>query len=287
MSIYRDKPTSFVELHVQQLDPFPTLTGICAGYERGSWRAEGFGDYLFHYLAEFALTHAELEQLTHLTAHQVLRSAAKAVYETDEFNRRGEFGELMLHALVRQLFDSEPAVSKLYYKSSANDTVKGFDAVHIVAPPAGGDIELWLGEAKFYEDGRQAVRDVVRELKAHYDDDFLRAEFAVVTRYIDPTWEHSEALLELLDEHRSLDQIVDRLRVPVLITYDSETVGTYEECSADFLTAFEEEIRGLHDYFVNREMPPEILVHLLLVPLKSKREFVEALDAKLKAWQSI
>jgi Cap4 SAVED domain len=286
MSIYREKPTPFAEMHIQELDPFPTITGLCIGYERGEWRDLQFGDYLFHYLAEFALTHSELEQLTHVTAHQVLRSAAKAVYETDRFDRRGEFGELMLHALVRQLFDSEPAVSKLYYKDSANNTVKGFDAVHVVASPT-GQLELWLGEAKFYDDGRRAIRDVVTELKQHFEDGFLRSEFAVVTRFLDPTWEHSEALLDLLDEHRSLDQIVDRIRVPVLITYDSDLVGAYTECSAAYIEAFEKEIRDLHEYFSEKDFPPEILVHLLLVPLKSKREFVAALDAKLKAWQAI
>jgi hypothetical protein len=286
MSIYRDKPAPFLEVRVQELDPFPTVTGLCAGYERGRWRAEEFGDHLFDYLAEFALTHSELAKFSHLTARRLMQAAAKSVYASDKFARRGEFGELMLHALVRELFDSEPAVSKLFYKSSANDTVKGFDAVHVVAP-AEGELELWLGEVKFYEDGRSAIREVCAELKKHYEDGFLRSEFAVVTRYLDPTWEHAAALGELLDANTSLDQIVGRIRVPVLVTYDSSVLASHTSCSEAYVAGFAREISALRDYLGERELPAEILVHLLLVPLRSKREFVAALHSKLQAWQAI
>ncbi len=262
------------------------MTGLCAGYEGGTWRAGPFGDYLFDYLAEFALSHSELQRFTHLTARRLMQSAAKTVYETEKFSRRGEFGELMLHAVVRQLFDSEPAVSKLFYKSAANDTVKGFDAVHVVAP-ADGELELWLGEVKFYEDAKSAIRAVAEELQAHYEAGFLRSEFAVVTRYLDPSWEHSDALGQLLDGNTSLDQIVGRIRVPVLVTYDSAVLAAHTGSDEAYAAEFREEIVGLHDYFKERELPAEILVHLLLVPLRSKEEFVQALDQKLKAWQAI
>lgn len=286
MSIYRDKPNPFLEVRVQQLDPFPTITGLSAEYERGSWRTAQFADYIFHYLAEFALTHSELEQLTHNTAHQLLRSAAKIVYDSDKFRARGEFGELLLHAVVRQLFDSEPAISKLYYKDSANNTVKGFDGVHVVVSDQ-EELELWLGEVKFYKDPKDAIRDVVKELRDHYSDEFLRAEFAVITRMLDPTWEHSEHLLALLDEHTSLDQIIDRIRVPVLLTYDSAIVNAHSDTGDPFPERFQAEIEELHAVFREKDLPASILVHLLLVPLASKQILVEALDAKLKAWQAI
>ena len=89
-------------------------------------------DYLFDWLLEFSLKYSELQNVNYLTAAQMLRNAAKTVYTTDKYGKRGEFGELLLHAFIRQAFDSEPAVSKIYYKTANNETVKGFDAVHIV-----------------------------------------------------------------------------------------------------------------------------------------------------------
>jgi hypothetical protein len=69
---------------------------------------------------------------------RLVKQAAKTVYTTDKYQRRGEFFELLPHALLREVFNSEPAISKIYYKSATIETVKGFDAVHIVE--AGNDL---------------------------------------------------------------------------------------------------------------------------------------------------
>jgi hypothetical protein len=102
------------------------------------------------WLPEFALNYSELTNVHSGNMTALVKQAAKRVYETNKFKRRGEFGEILLHAAIRQVFGSLPAISKIYYKSARNDTVKGFDAVHVVGPPE--EMEVWLGEAKFYED---------------------------------------------------------------------------------------------------------------------------------------
>jgi hypothetical protein len=217
-------PTPLLQVVVEDLDLTPALTSLCAGYERGEWRAAQLAEHLFEWLPEFALSYSERQGFQDTTAVRLLKRAAQVVYASDKYQRRGEFGELLLHAVVRQHFGSEPAISKLFYKDSANDTVKGFDAVHVV-PVDDGSLELWLGEVKFYEDGRAAVRDVAAELHAHTTTEFLRGEFALILNKIDEAWPFADRLKLLLDPATSLDQVFDRLRVPVLLTYDSETVA--------------------------------------------------------------
>lgn len=117
--------------------------------------------------------------MQHANSVSLIRRAAKVVYDTKKFKKRGEFGELLLHAIVRQVHKSIPAISKIYYKTANTDTVKGFDAVHVVGPP--NHMELWLGEAKFYNDIGGAIRDVVTELETHLGTDYLRAEFNLIT----------------------------------------------------------------------------------------------------------
>jgi len=285
-ALYEKQPSAFLEVRVEELDLEPALHGFCAGYEDGEWRAEQFADYLFHYLGEFALTATELERFSPTMSHQLLRSAAKIVYDSERYARRGEFGELILHAVLRRHFDSQPAVSKLYYKDSSNDTVKGFDCVHAVIAD-GGELELWLGEAKFYKDARDAIRKVVAELKQHLDSGFLRSEFALVTNKLDPAWEHSEQLRRLIDEHTSLDLIIDRIRVPVLLTYDSDVVSAHDSIVDPYPEEFEREIRELHEAFSKAGAPTDVTVQLLLLPLADKAEFVKALHGKLEAWQAI
>ena len=155
-------PTPFLEVRVHRLDLAPGLTGLCAGYEQGAWRDDQLAGHLMKWIPEFALKHSEREALNSATAVEMMQQAAKNIFATDKYSRRGEFGELLLHVAIRQCFDTLPAISKIYYKDGPNETVKGFDAVHVVT--TGADLELWLGEVKFYEDLSTAISHVVAEL---------------------------------------------------------------------------------------------------------------------------
>lgn len=185
------------------------VTGLCVGYELGRWRVEQLAKHIMEWLPEFALTYSELEGINSGNMVALMRDAAKKVYATEKFHNRGEFGELFLHAAMRQIFGSLPAISKIFYKSSRNDTVKGFDAVHVVN--SGSRLELWLGEAKFYDDITRAIRDVVAELQAHTQRNYLRDEFILIAGKIDPRWPHATELQQLLSPNTSLDDVFDRV----------------------------------------------------------------------------
>ncbi len=272
-------------VRVHNLDFRPSLSGLCVGYERGEWRAQQLADHVMDWLPEFALTASECATFGHQNATKLMRSAAKRVYDSKKFLNRGEFGEILLHAAIRQVFDSLPAVSKIYYKSSINDTVKGFDAVHIVGPP--NDLELWLGEAKFYNNIAQAISEVVSELKNHIETDYLRDEFALIINKIDPKWPHAEALRRLLQPEISLDDVFQRVCIPVLLTYDSPCVSKHNACDKTYAKDFEQEVTKHYNTFIKHDLPKETRIHLFLLPLKEKKDFVKILDEKLKLWQKL
>lgn len=279
------QPDAFLTVRVHNLEVAPSLSGLCVGYERGEWRSEALASHLMDWLPEFALSSAEYSSMGHQNATKLIRSAAKRVYDTGKFRNRGEFGEMLLHAAIRQTFNSYPAVSKIYYKSANNDTVKGFDAVQAVE--AGDDLELWLGEAKFYDNIPRAISDVVVELHKHTQTDYLRNEFALIVNKIDTGWRHASALQRLLQPEVSLDQVFQRVCIPVLLTYDSGCVNQHSASDANYVKAFEAEIGKNYEAFKNKNLPKDLRIHLYLVPLKSKALLVEALDKKLKAWQQI
>jgi len=279
-----DKPPPFLSVRVHDLAKAPGCTGLCVGYERGTWRAEGLADHAMEWLPEFALSVSECESMSHNNAVRFLRRAAKTVYDSEKFANRGEFGELFLHIAVRQAFDSIPAISKIYYKTASNDTVKGFDAVHVVEGPNG--LELWIGEAKFYNDIGSAIREVVDEIKAHTKTDYLRSEFALITNKIDESSMYAQALKKLLDPNTSLDEVFKRACIPVLLTYDSAVVQHNTECSPQYVAAFVKEIEEHWTTFASKQLPTEIRIHLFLLPLEAKKRLVAVLDKRLKSWQA-
>ena len=272
---------------VRDLARTPPLAGFCAGFERGRWRADALADFLLDNLPDFCLSYRELQLVNSSTMVPLIRKAAQRVYDTDKFKRRGEFGELLLHVILKHFIGTLPAISKIYYKDSANDTVKGFDAVHVVPLAHGsGGLELWLGEVKFYKNIVDAIDAVVPELWDHTSTEFLKSEFYAIKNKIDDDWPHAEQLKGLLHEHTSLDQVFDAVCVPVLLTYDSDVTAGHTNYDATYVTALVEEFRGIHRRFAGETLP-EIRIQLFLVPLATKDALVERLHEKLKAWQQI
>jgi hypothetical protein len=284
------QPEDFLTVRVQRADLEPTLCGLCVGYEQAEWRAAQLARHIFEWLPEFALTASEWQSMQHANSVKLIRRAAQVVYESKKFEKRGEFGELLLHAIVRQVHKSIPAISKIYYKTANNDTVKGFDAVHVVGPPE--DMELWLGEAKFYNDIARAIRDVVKELETHLGTDYLRAEFNLITGKIDDSVPHAAQLKKLLSPNTSLDEVFKRACIPVLLTYDSDCVANHDVCDNAYEKAFNTEIEEHHSGFVKalsakKGLPSEVTIHLFLLPLHEKKRLVAEFDKRLKAWQEL
>jgi hypothetical protein len=279
-----DHPEPFLETVIHVVEPVPGLTGLDAGYETGAWRTDHLARHLIGWLPEFALSYSEYSSLTHADAVEKIRRAAYAVYTTEKSEHRGEFGELLLHIAIRQTFKTVPAISKIFYKDAANNTVKGFDAVHVIASP--DTLELWLGEAKFYEDAKAAIASVVGEIAKHTTADYLKGEFLLIGNKIDPAWPHAQRLKKLLNPNTSLDEVFDAACIPVLLTYDSAVLAAHTAKSKAFAEELTAELKLHHEAFC-KALNCKWRVHLFLVPLCTKKLLVAALDEKLKAWQKL
>jgi hypothetical protein len=263
----------------------PPLIGVCAGYEQGEWRAQQLAKHLIEWIPEFALTFEERESLGGHNAAAMVGKAAQAVYTSDKYKRRGELGELLLHIILRQEFGSLPAISKYYFKDGSNETVKGFDAVHVIA--TGNDLELWLGEVKFYTDIKAAIREVSKEIKNHTERDYFRSESAFITNKIDNSWPHADKLKALLHRNRSLDEIFKQVVIPVLLTYESPSVMTHNAVSDQFREAVEQELKDHHETYLSHGLTSPIRIQLIFFPLKEKILLTEHFDEVLKACQML
>jgi Cap4 SAVED domain len=278
-------PAPFLEIRTERLDLAPELFGWCAGYELSEWRSKQLASHLLEWLPEFALTYSEWTEIRAHNAVSQLAKAALSIYKSDKFQSRGEFGEILLHAMIRHRFKSIPLISKYFYKDSSNDTVKGFDAVHVV--PVSGGWELWLGEVKFYEDINKAISDVIDELKLHTDRDYLRGEFAAITNKIDDAVPEAASVRALLNKNTSLDKIFKSVCIPVLLTYDSKVIKNHQEVSQNFIEEFEKEVCHYQESLVKKGLPDKVTIRLFLFPLKAKKVLVENMNEALKKCQAI
>lgn len=275
----------FFNIIIHKDDTFPDLHGLCAGFESRQWRKDQLVNYLFEYLPEFALTYSELGNLTSENMVAKMRQVAASIYQSEKFKNRGEFGELLLHAIIREMYDTIPAISKIYYKDGPNETVKGFDAVHVIVTDKA--LELWLGEVKFYNNISNAISDVIEELNQHIKTRYVRNEFIAITNKIDTKWPHANILKTLLHPNTSLDDVFSNTCIPVLLTYDSSVLTGYDNKCDEYIQEISEEFQRFHKKFCDKLGEFPLTIHLFLFPLNTKAELINSLESKLKIWQSL
>lgn len=285
-------PEYFLEILFHESTSLGDDLALCAGFQRGYWRHDQFAEHLLEWLPEFALNHSELSEIGHQNAVRITKKAAKIVYQTEKYGSRGEFGELFLHIAIRQVYKTIPAVSKIYYKTAVNETVKGFDAVHVVKKDDG--LELWIGETKFYKDITKAIYDVSKEIIDHLETDYLKSEFILIKNKIDPTWPEADSLNKLLDNNVSLDRVFKRVCIPILLTYESNVIQNSNKTDQEYIDNIRKEVSSAYENMrkkidegyktrFNTILP--LTVHVILIPLKDKETLTKALDARLKAMQ--
>jgi hypothetical protein len=123
LTSYIYKPRRFIErLYFDEIGN-PAQTICCAGFELNAWRCIPFAEHLIEWLPEYALPEDELA-VTHANMYVKLKQAAIRVYTSDKYKNRGEVGEITLHAICRDYFDTLPISPRVFYKSATNDVVK-------------------------------------------------------------------------------------------------------------------------------------------------------------------
>ena len=242
-----------------------------------------FAEHLIEWLPEYALPEDELA-VTHANMYVKLKKAAVRVYTSDKYAKRGEAGEIALHAICRDYFDTLPISNRVFYKSASNDVVKAFDMVH-ARFPAGGGVELWLGESKLYQDTIDAVVEAIKSVTEHLDQGFLQTQKLLLGPQIPKMTPHYDELMELFEPQTSLDKFVSAGVFVVGILSNSAACKAATQITEEYKAALEQEFTAISARLAKSGLTAKIRIVLVFVPLADKDAFVTAFDGKLKGLQ--
>lgn len=262
----------------------PFFRAYHVGFDQKKFRLVPLVDKIWDVVPEFALG---FNHGTSIPVNDViprLREAVRRIYTTDQFQKRGEFGELILHLLLRDFCGSIPLVSKIYFKDASNETVHGFDGVHVVV---GEKKKLWLGESKIYHDGRAGITDLCKSLKTHLTAEYLTSEFALIRNKMHEEVPDIEHWRNLMDSHQRLDVVLDGICLPMVCTYSCDIFNKHIDNTPEYVTDFLNHCRGLRDLFNEKREKTSVEIILMLLPVPSKEDLVSALHERLKAAQKI
>ena len=331
------------------------LKAYCVRFDFGLCQIEAFAEILLDALVDYAYGfHAGiLEQYD----RRVLKEAAKSLYKIQGFvdaqnlylendsvleisedekseqqknyeeqiQKKGEFGELLLHTYLRDYFNTVPLLSKIFLKDTDGFTVHGFDAIHI-----GKDLtdeskdSLYLGESKIYfrssgNSGASGVKDLAKDIECHIKKDFLYREFSLVDKkqhnflplsdYSDKNTisqyeeflmnkdQWIEKLRNVSQMKMSLSTLLDSVTIPLLCTYESDLFKHFSTIDGDeFKNEYEKEVQSLQKVFNNQigkikkecgePIRTDLNIILILLPIPSKKELVTLLHKKIWAQQN-
>lgn len=254
------------------------------GFDLNQFRLKPLVEVICRVIPEFSFGYHEGDSIPHTEVIEKIQEAAEIIYQTDKFQRRGEFGELILHLLLRDFHQTIPLISKIYFKDSHNVAVHGFDAVQVT--DNGSEKKLWLGESKLYKCGKEGVADLIEDLKKHLNADFLRKEFQLLYKKLPGHVPNIEYWRNLLDKHTKLEDIFKSLVIPMVCTYSSELFKNHKDATEEFFKDFITECSSLHATFTNKCIKTDVEILLLLLPVSDKDELNKSLHMKLKAFQS-
>ena len=248
----------------------------------GQWRCEPFAFHLAEWLPDYALPEEELS-VNHANSLVKINQAAIRVYTSKKYEKRGEAGEIALHAVCRDFFGTIPISPRVFYKSASNDVVKAFDMVH-ARLPQGAPIEIWLGESKLWEDGSSAIGTQFRRFVAHRS--WLPLKRKTVTGTADP--KNNPSLRR--DQHHfqetdksgcALEQCSLRHRYLMRQCLGQRCQGSRCQISG----GAKGELAALTEAVKSSGLATALKIVLVYVPLAGKAELVEAFDARLKGLQ--
>lgn len=274
------------------------------------YRLNELVDILIDVIPEFAFGFHEGTSTPNTNMVTKIREAAKAIYKIkgfmdtrdiylngggidddieDKYLKRGEFGELILHLLLRDFHNTIPLLSKIYFKDSLGHTVHGFDAVHIEPYSR----TLWLGESKLYSDGKKGVTALIKDIEEHFKKDYLHEEFTLVSKKVKHLDEvpDKEYWLSLLSKSNKLSEQLKAINIPLLCTYTSNNFTKYnDETLKEFIKDYEQEVRDLEEHFNENnkhKLKTNLNIILLLFPVKNKKDLVLNLHNNLYLMQKL
>ncbi|OOG78979.1 DUF1837 domain-containing protein [Flavobacterium sp. A45] len=274
------------------------------------YRIKPLIEKLTHVIHEFAFGYHEGTETPNTETLSKLSEAAKSIYKIDSFQkikdlcdidesisddvddkylRRGEFGELILHLLLRDFHKTTPLLSKIYFKDSFGHTVHGFDAVHIQEETK----TLWLGESKLYLDGKRGIKALISDIEEHFKSDYLNSEFLIISKKIkhfDNTPD-KDYWVDLMSKSTKLIDQLDTINIPLLCTFNSDLFSSYDdESSSEFVDAYIQQMRELKEYFDtnhNHPLKTKLNIILILFPVQNKVTLVKGLHKKLSLLQAL
>ncbi len=163
-----------------------------------------------------------------------------------------------------------------------NDSVTSVDVVHVVMNEE-NQLELWLGEAKLYDDVQAARYKALSSVEPLWNSEFLTEMKALIGPKIDEQAPYEKELAWLFEEETSLDQIISRIVIPICIAADFTDTKSAKQRTANYISSVSAELSAAKTYMSER-IPVEVSFVVIFIPLDCKTKLETAINDRVKSY---
>lgn len=162
---------------------------------------------------------------------KAFNSKFKYNYSANDLAKRklGIYGEALLYCILKEIYKTDTLVSRGYfYDIQKKSEVTGYDSFHLIEKE--GEIELWFGETKFYEDCIGAINSVFSSIEKAISDDYLiKTNFTTILQGKGNILNKESKIYKILDkwdkciiENLEQELIHNNIKLvyPVLVTFN-------------------------------------------------------------------
>ncbi|GLO40970.1 hypothetical protein PPUN15366_26150 [Pseudomonas putida] len=287
---YKKRPDPFlVEFHTSTDEGLlRSFSAFDVRYALRKWRCDGFAKHLIEWLPEFSLKASEIVNILAHNAETIIARSVSA-FSNNELPRDRLIAELILHAILRSRQNSEPVACKVFWKSAGK--LSEFGNAHIVQQ-AGQDDQLWLGLARLINAGDMdtTLEQICAVLDDTISETVLAAEREIIISLREPLHHQpkAEAFNQALHRNSSVDDMLNVLCFPILLTYDSDALSS--GWMAEYVNNLKTEIHAHYSSLITQlpENIEQVKVMVFLVPMESIAMLIRAFNdrcAKLEGLQ--
>ena len=149
----------------------------------------------------------------------------------------GFYGEVLLDLILRVFLRTSVLAARGYFYSPIeNSEAKGFDAFHLME--RNGNIDLWFGEAKFYQQYKSAITPALEKLGTSLSDGYLNRNLLAIIDERTHISTHNVQLEDLLNSWEenpdiNLSEEIKnrgiRLIYPIFVAYQKNSTDQYHQ----------------------------------------------------------
>lgn len=248
-------------------------------YDGDIWRRDELIEHLLDWLPEIALPPQTLANFNHLAARRLPGDALKELDRRGSTDIRQLIAALMLHAILRHHFSAEPIACRIFFLVGG---AMRASSAHIVHLPEGE--EVWLGRSRLVtaSSHKDVVNEVLAELRTALSRDVLKEERDIIIQLREPRHLMDDKLDTILSKTGKTSDLLNVMRLPLLVAYDSTTLGSgFEDAYLDKLRAEVETEYARIKEILGEELA-SVQISLFLVPVECADTLAQKFEETLR-----